>query len=177
MKNKRAWVAMALGWAILSAPSYALDGVSVEIGGGDGVDMGRIGAQWDWKTRWLQGQQWHVGGYWDFALGYWHRSSAPGLNEEVFEVAVTPVLRLQPNALQGPYLEAGIGVHLLSDSSIGDKRLSTAVQFGSHLGAGYRFGPKGAYDIGYRFQHLSNAGMKHPNPGINFHQLRLQYHF
>lgn len=50
-------------------------------------------------------------------------------------------------------------------------------QFGDHLGLAYRFGEKGALDASYRFQHLSNAGIKEPNNGIDFHQIRLQYHF
>ncbi len=44
------------------------------------------------------------------------------------------------------------------------------------MGVGYRFDRKG-FEIGYRFQHISNAGIKEPNDGINFHQLRLQYHY
>jgi len=66
---------------------------------------------------------------------------------------------------------------LISNSSIGDTRMSTAFQFGSHIGFGYRFGVTNSFDIGYRFQHLSNAGIKHPNSGINFHQIRLQHNF
>jgi hypothetical protein len=31
--------------------------------------------------------------------------------------------------------------------------------------------------LSYRYQHLSNAGIKQPNQGINFHLLRFQYHF
>jgi hypothetical protein len=65
----------------------------------------------------------------------------------------------------------------LSHTQIGDKRLSTAFQFGDHLGFGYRFGARSAFDLGYRYQHLSNGSIKRPNPGINFHQVRLQYHF
>ena len=45
--------------------------------------------------------------------------------------------------------------------------LSQVLQFGSHQ----------QYEAGYRFQHISNGGIKEPNPGINFHQLYLQYNF
>ena len=160
-----------------SAPAYPL-GMSLEIGNGDGVDMARVGAQWEWKTRLLQGANWNLGGYWDAALGYWHYSGATANQHgEIVELALTPVMRVQPNGLIGPYVEAGLGFHLLSHSSIGDTRMSTAFQFGNHIGVGYRFGPNGAYDVGYRFQHLSNASIKRPNPGINFHQIRMQYNF
>lgn len=164
--------------ALACAPVHAIDGVAVEIGGGDSVDMARIGVQWDWGKRWLQGTDWHLGGYWDAALGYWHRGDVrAGEHEDLTEIGLTPVFRVQGNGLVGPYVEAAIGFHLLSHSSIGDKRMSTKFQFGDHIGAGYRFGAKGHYDLGYRFQHLSNAGIKRPNPGINFHQIRLQYNF
>jgi lipid A 3-O-deacylase len=46
-----------------------------------------------------------------------------------------------------------------------------------HIGLGCRFGGKRSYEVGYRFQHMSNAGIKRPNAGMNFHQLRVQYHF
>jgi hypothetical protein len=164
--------------ALAAAPARALDGVSFEVGGGDDIKMGRAALQWDWSTRLLRGANWHVGGYWDVALGYWNSDhSRPGRHDELFDFGLTPVLRLQPNALAGPYVEAGLGLHVLSHTSIGDKQMSTAVQFGSHIGVGYRFGAKRSYEVGYRFQHVSNAGIKKPNPGINFHQIRVQYHF
>jgi hypothetical protein len=174
---KSVLAASALWWVTLSAPSHAIDGIAVEGGRGDGADMGRLGVQWDWNKRWFQGQNWHVGGYWDLAVGYWKRSSPPGFNEEITDIGFTPVFRLQQNDLRGPYLEAAIGFHLLSKTSLGDKRFSTRFQFGDHVGAGVRFGPKGQYDLGYRFQHLSNADIKKPNNGIEFHQIRFQYHF
>ena len=163
---------------VFSAPARALDGVAVEIGGGEGVDRARIAVTWDWARRIFQGADWHLGGYWEASIGQWHRDDVrPGQNDDITDIAFTPVFRFQPNGLRGPYAEAAIGFHLLSRSQIGDKRLSTLFQFGDHLGVGYRFGAKSAFDVGYRFQHHSNAGIKRPNPGINFHQVRLQYHF
>ena len=179
MTNKtiKAMVCVGAVTGMLASPSYAIDGMSIEGGRGEGTDRFRVGVQWDWNKRWLQGKDWHVGGYWDLAAGYWHHSAPPGFNEDLSEISLTPVLRLQGNDKRGPYVEGGLGFHLLSETSIGDKRLSTSFQFGSHIGAGLRFGAKGQYDFGYRFQHLSNAGIKRPNPGINFHQVRFQYHF
>jgi opacity protein-like surface antigen len=84
---------------------------------------------------------------------------------------------LQRHDFRGLYLEAGIGAHLISSTALGNKRFGTAFQFGDHLGFGYRFGARGAADIGYRYQHLSNADIKVPNNGIDFHQVRLQYWF
>jgi hypothetical protein len=164
--------------ALSSAPAFAIDGFAVEYGRGEGVDRGVLSLQWDWGRQLYRGSDWNLGGYWDLSLAQWHNGSvAPGQNEDITDVGFTPVFRVQPNSLVGPYFEAGIGVHLFSHASIGDKRLATPFQFGDHLGFGYRFGAKSAFDLGYRFQHHSNAGIKHPNPGINFHQVRVQYHF
>jgi lipid A 3-O-deacylase len=178
MTFRRIAVALAALAGLASGPAHAIDGFGVEIGNGDSVDMARVSVQWDWKRRLLQFSDWHLGGYWDLAVGYWHRGSVgPGQHSDLFDLGFTPVFRVQPNGLVGPYVEAAIGFHLLSHTSIGDKRMSTAFQFGDHIGVGYRFGAKSHYDLSYRFQHLSNGGIKHPNPGINFHQIRLQYHF
>jgi lipid A 3-O-deacylase len=175
----RKWLLAALASCLpwYAGSVHAVDGVAVEIGRGDRTDMARVAVQWDWARRWFQGERWHLGGYWDLALGRWHRDAAPGQNDDLVEIGLTPVFRVQRNDRRGPYAEAAIGFHLLSRTSIGEKRFSTAFQFGDHLGIGYRFGTKGEYDVSYRFQHLSNAGIKRPNNGINFSQLRFQYHF
>jgi hypothetical protein len=172
-------IVLLLGLGAASRPAHAIDGFAVEIGtGDDGVDMARVGAQWDWGVRWFQGANWHLGGYWDLAAGYWNGGrTRPGEHDELYEIALTPVFRVQPNGLVGPFIEAAIGFHLLSHTSIGDRRMSTAFQFGDHIGVGYRFGARSHYELSYRFQHLSNASIKRPNPGINFHQIRLQYRF
>jgi hypothetical protein len=76
-----------------------------------------------------------------------------------------------------PYAEAGIGPHLISETSLGRRRFSTAFQLGSLVGFGLGFGEKGQYEISYRFQHLSNVEIKKPNDGLNLHLLRLGYSF
>jgi len=162
----------------LSAPACAIDGVAFELGSGDGADMGRIGVQWDWNKQWFKGDNWHLGGYWDLSVGHWRRSDVlPGQNDDITEIGLTPTFRFQQNDRKGLYFEGAIGFHLLSRTSLGPKRFSTKFQFGDHLGIGYRFGAKGAFDVSYRFQHLSNGSIKKPNNGINFNQIRLQYHF
>ncbi len=176
MKLRMACVAL-LGGLLVSGSAAAVDGVSFELGQGDGADMGRVGLQWNWNKQWLKGDQWHVGGYWDLSLGHWKRDALPGQNDNLTEIGLTPTFRLQQNDGRGLYGEAAIGFHLLSNTSLGPKRFSTSFQFGDHLGMGYRFGTKGAFDLGLRYQHLSNGSIKRPNNGINFTQVRLQYWF
>ena len=85
------------------------------------------------------------------------------------DVGVTPVFRFERAPL---YLEAAIGLHLVQTHISAARVFSTAVQFGDHVGVGWR---SGHWDFAARLQHLSNAGLDHPNPGINFVLVRAQY--
>ena len=92
---------------------------------------------------------------------------------------MTPVVRfIKDTGAVRPYIEAGAGVRGLSQSRINDGYdLSSALQFAEVVGVGAQFGSRQQYEVGLRFQHISNAGIKRPNPGINFSQLYLQYNF
>jgi opacity protein-like surface antigen len=177
---KKTLCASALAALLASGPAAAIDSMSIELGHGEDVDMGRVGIQWDWDKKWFADSAWHLTGYWDLQVGYWNGDKGRNsLNDEIWDLGFTPVFRLEPSnpGSVAPYVEAGIGAHLLSETKINDKQFSTAFQFGDHIGAGLRFGDRHAYELGYRFQHLSNASIKRPNDGINFHQVRLMYHF
>ena len=173
------------GSLLLTVPAaHAIDGMSLELGSSDSsnasVDIARLGAQWNWAKRIALGSDWHIGGFWDLGLAYWSNDSPQRTNSSLTDIGFTPVLRIQatnPGAFS-PYFETGVGAHLLSHASVSaERRFGSSFQFGSHLGAGLRFGPRGTYDLSYRYQHLSNASIKSPNQGINFHLLRFGYHF
>ena len=67
-----------------------------------------------------------------------------------------------------------VGVYLLSHSIHNDNnRLPSALEFGSHLGAGVRLDPR--LSVGFAVQHISNAGIKQPNGGINLYLLTASY--
>ncbi|SDV48230.1 acyloxyacyl hydrolase [Chitinasiproducens palmae] len=139
------------------------------------VDLGIV---WDPNLTW-----WEIGG-WHFALvgeghlAYWHTDEG-NVNKNIYEVGATPVLRFEKSSgAIRPYVEAGVGVRLISHPRItSDYTLSSGFQFADMVGVGAKFGERQQYQVGYRFQHLSNAGIKHPNPGINFHQIYAQYNF
>ncbi|MGH8670265.1 MAG: acyloxyacyl hydrolase [Burkholderiales bacterium] len=162
--------AAALPFAI---PAHALDGFSIEAGRGDErSELVRGGLQWKWKRRFFTEGRWYVAGYWDASVGVWTT------DKSVIDFGLTPVFRLQHSDTAGPYYEAAIGFHLLSDLSVSRTRIfGSNFQFGDHLAAGWRFGGLGRYDVSLRLQHLSNGGLKKPNPGINFLVLRFAYHF
>ena len=88
---------------------------------------------------------------------------------------MTPVFRFQQTDLKGtisPYLEAAAGrapaVRNIgrAPNAASAPRSSSATTSVSAC----RFGDKAAFDLAYRYQHLSNAGIKKPNHGINFNR-------
>lgn len=68
-----------------------------------------------------------------------------------------------------PYAEAGLGISLFSNDTLGNKRFSTHFQFSQHLGLGLRFAESGF--AGYQYSHYSNAKIDEPNDGIDLHQI------
>ena len=150
--------------------SHAIDSISFEAASGNKTKMVRIGAQWDWANEWWQSNNTHVGGYWDLTLAQWRGSryqNRPHATQDITDIGITPVFRFQQDNKAGPYAEAGIGAHILSHVYDNNGRsLSTALQFGSHLGIGYVFANN--LDLGLKIQHFSNGGIKQPNNGVNF---------
>jgi lipid A 3-O-deacylase len=110
---------------------------------------------------------------------YWHYNGANAVNANIAEVGAQPMFRvIKDSGAIRPYLEAGVGIRFLSHPTIStDYTLSTAFQFTEVVGFGAQFGSRQQYQAGFRFQHISNADIKTPNPGINFSQLYLQYNF
>lgn len=167
--------------------AFAIDGVSAAIGssftehGGDGTNLYGVRAQWDWGRRWFTAGNWFLGGYWEADASYWGGESGSTGNSSLSEIGFTPAFRLQryqPFAWGiRPYLDAAVGVHLLSEQDIGNQELGSNFLFGPYAGIGFLFGPAGRYELGYRIEHFSNGGITKPNSGINFHILRLGYHF
>ena len=135
-----------------------------------------------WASRW---QREFAGGvaslYWEASFGRWTSESgdAGSSSAWITQVGVTPVLRWQPGVDQRRwFLEAGIGANvLLPIYRSRDKRFSTAFNFGDHLAVGLHFGESAEHELALRLQHFSNAGIKHPNPGENFVQLRYSHYF
>ena len=76
------------------------------------------------------------------------------------------------------FVEASIGVRLLSHTRISPTRtLSTAFQFSDQLGLGVQWGRDARSTLGVRYQHISNAGIKKPNPGMDFVLLYYTHRF
>lgn len=150
----------------------------VQLGVAEDARTAVIGATWAWawQTDWAGGR---LGGYWEASFGRWESELDDGRTASawVTQLGVTPVLRWTPDHSRW-FFEAGIGANvLLPIYRSKDKRFSTAFNFGDHLAAGYRFGDHGEHEVALRLQHFSNAGIRHPNPGEDFLQLRWSRRF
>lgn len=93
-------------------------------------------------------------------------------NRTLWHVGLTPIFRWWLTPATG--IEAGIGANLFSGTWLGDKRISTAYQFGDSIGVFHRFDST-PWTVGLRFTHYSNADIKRPNPGQDYYQLRVSY--
>jgi hypothetical protein len=111
----------------------------------------------------VEGRAWWRPQYLQLGAGVWRVPDLTGPTRRV-DVSITPVWRYQGAA---GYLEGGFGAYVLSKTVNNDTTaLPTSFQFSSHLGTGLAL--KNA-SVGVAFQHLSNAGIKQPNGGINFY--------
>ncbi|HKB58688.1 MAG TPA: acyloxyacyl hydrolase [Gallionellaceae bacterium] len=169
--------------------AYALDGFYGEYGRTDAAIISsaakarlyRIGAMWNWNRSWFNNGAWHVTGFWDASIAQWHGDSAADNNQTVTDIGIMPVFRYTPKDQTGttPYLEAGIlGLHLISPTFLyTGRKFSTGFQFGHILGFGVRMGPRHQFELGFRYQHVSNADIKLPNSGMDFEIFRVAYWF
>lgn len=161
-----------------------VNGIAVEVGDSKSsrceVTLSRVSLQKQVDAIRVRGKHGNLVCYWDLSMGCWKNDSFSRSHSRLMDVGLTPVVRLEASDRSSPtpYLEAGIGAHVLSHASVNAfRRFGSSFQFGDHLGVGIRCGENGRYDISYRLQHLSNGGIQSPNRGINYNVLRVGLHF
>ncbi len=158
---------------VFFTPSYALDAVTLSYGYSyhTDVNMGRISAQWDWKT-WLEESPVQFASLMDLSYGYMHDSDSDDGKFDPHVFAFTPLWRLQMRdpiaGLITPFLEVGIGISLFTETRADHRKLSTVYQFEDHIGLGFKLGKEQKYDLKVSYWHYSNADLKRPNSGVNF---------
>ncbi|MFV0679721.1 acyloxyacyl hydrolase [Ottowia sp.] len=126
-----------------------------------------------------QGASWSIRLRHEIEAGGWHVPYA----KDIAEAGYTPMFRLQRpigGMLGGTvfFVEAGIGMRLLSHVHVSPSHtMSTAFQFSDEIGTGLQFGREGRATLGVRYQHISNANIKKPNPGMDFFTVYFGYRF
>lgn len=154
-------VALAAGWAPV--------GVFVEAGvapsRSHSVTAGALW-QWDWQGR--------VGNTLATLSSEAYVSRWRARDDTVTQVGLVPLLRLRLEHGRSPwFMEGGIGVSLMDDLYRNHgKQFSTRFNFVDVFAFGRSLGSDRRDEVSVRLAHISNAGLKKPNPGENFLQLR-----
>jgi hypothetical protein len=161
---------------LASVPAFAgVGSAALEAGGGARVQMVRASVQMPWGGPMWQSNGTHIAAHWDLSVAQWRGNAyqnVPGQRQNITVIGATPTFRFQRDGARGFYLEGAIGYHLLSELYDNDSnKLSTAFQFGDHVGVGYVF--NNGWDATFKVQHFSNGGIKRPNSGVNFLVLRV----
>jgi hypothetical protein len=104
----------------------------------------------------------------------WSSNSGPGARSLTELTLVPKVQYVLPNGSLRWDITVGVGISLLSKSSVGSRIKSTNFQFSDEIG----FGVSDATDklrIGFTYRHISNLGISVPNNGVDFRGLTLTY--
>jgi lipid A 3-O-deacylase len=183
-KVRQGKIVRALVFSALTIGSASVhaDQFGVQFSGGVGdhdVKKADLGLVWDPGLSW-----WEIGGCHFTVVGeahvaYWDIRESDAVHPDIWEFGLTPVFRfIRSSGWFRPYFEGGVGVRMLSHvRETEDRTLSSSFQFADMLGIGAQFGEHQQYQAGFRFQHISNGGLEHPNPGVNFSEIYLQYNF
>jgi lipid A 3-O-deacylase len=130
----------------------------------------------------LEPREW-VGGilssHWDISVATWRAPAFVAGRPTYTLISAIPTLRYRADKGLSPWFaDAGLGlVYLDHIYATPDRTFSTRLNFSEVLGVGRNFGAQSQYELTLLLQHSSNGGIKEPNPGENFVQLRLGVRF
>jgi lipid A 3-O-deacylase len=151
-----------------------IDEVSFGIGEekNDDIDIYRLGLKKDFGRQFLVNKTGWLSGYFEGSLNYWHHT-----DDDIYAAALSPVFVYyfgnETNSVI-PYIEAGIGVAVISETKIAGVDMTTAFQFEDRVGAGFR---TEKLDFNFRYMHYSNGSMSQPNDGVDIWIGTLSYRF
>ena len=144
------------------------------------ADVKKLGviAGWTRAAPLWQGDTWRLRLRHEVELAAWDVPKA----RDLIEFGYSPVLRLERPLAGGNgrvfFVEGSIGARLLSHRRVSPDHVSgSAFQFSDVLGVGLQWGRAARSTLGLRYQHLSNLGLKKPNPGMDFVQLYYTHRF
>ena len=112
---------------------------------------------------------WHVQTRLDLSAGALH-----GRTEEAFIGTAGPDFVVRRDRFP-VNLEFGVSPTILSRAKFDGMDFGIPFQFTTHAGLNWEIGRH--FGVGYRYQHMSNAGFSKHNPGLNLHGLMVYYRF
>jgi lipid A 3-O-deacylase len=125
---------------------------------------------WSWRRDFAASQ---VTGVTELYVSRWSAREADG-RESFTQLGLVPLFRLRFNGGRSPWFaEGGIGISMMDKPyRTATKEFSTRFNFVDVVGVGRSFGIERHQEVSLRVSHVSNGGIKTPNPGENFLQLR-----
>jgi Lipid A 3-O-deacylase (PagL) len=120
---------------------------------------------WNWDL----GRDWRLRTYLDLSAGWLNRSDT-----DTFIGSLGPGLRIQHERCPVS-LDGGVSPTVISTHKFGRLDLGDWFQFTSHVGLNWDIGDH--WRVGYRYQHMSNAGISSHNPGLNMQMLAFSFRF
>ena len=162
-----------IGFLLCSFGAHAnekIDAVSVYIGeGSPEIGIYRVGVQRSFD-QWLSRKNIPLTGFFESSVNIWDGSNT------IFGLAISPVFSYAIYRF-GKYelnLHAGIGVALISETTISGRDMSSAFQFEDRAG----FELKGdRVDFYALYLHYSNASLVQPNDGIDIFSFGINIKF
>lgn len=178
-KNIRAVMAASSLAALCCLPgAYAAEpgggGISVRAGYGDHYKRAEIA--WEspslWRYRFSDADYGRLDLVAELGAAYWMADGSRSPSN-AWQFSAIPFLRW--TWAERYYLEVGVGPTVFSRTRFAGKNISSAFQFGDHIGIGAHISD--ASSVSLRYSHFSNAGIKEPNPGLNVLQLMYTYQY
>lgn len=156
----------------LAQELYESPSVGLRIGAGNHYQRAELA--WEspslWSHRFEGGSRLDLVG--ELGAAYW-RADGSRKPDNVWQLSAIPFLRWTWSDRY--YVEAGIGATVFSRTTFADKTISTAFQFGDHIGVGMHVTKNSRVSL--RYSHFSNASIKKPNPGLDILQLTYSYQY
>ncbi len=121
-----------------------------------------------------------VQGYWDAYVSQWRAPvTTGGSSESYVQLGLVPTARWRLNEGRSAwFVDAGLGITYLNDDYVTPSRaFGSRWNFTERIAVGLNFGDRQQHEVALGLSHFSNAGIKKPNPGENFLQLRYGVRF
>ena len=120
---------------------------------------------WCWDPR----NSWTLQPRWEGSTGWLDDEGHQG-----FVGTTGPVLELRKGTFPIT-LEGGVSLTALSRSNFPGRNLGGWFEFTDHVGLDWHV--KKQFTVGWRYQHMSNAGIYKHNPGLNLQMFSVAYNF
>lgn len=163
---------------VICSPSLAKNwSYSVDYLRGESTAQGlKLAIQYhtDWSKK--KSDKWHL--YFESSIHKWEHVAFNNTDIN-YGLSISPIFQYPIGYWKNKqfYIEVGVGISFLDDTTFAGKNISTHYQFEDRIGVSMRFDKFKNSQIALRYFHYSNGGFKKPNPGLDFLTLSYTYSY